>query len=155
MAIEFELDNGLRPHRIARTLQRVYAICTMGDLASDEVLGDLETTIGWESVTGVLLATYGASDDAAANFTAQDFGEILYRAYGRGMETEQGPFSELPARERLAWEVVARHSGWVVQADEEDLGDLNLVERRWGDKYRHYARERGVNLEHRETIGQN
>lgn len=142
------LDNGLKPERIARTLQRVYAIATFGDAATPDLLDDLEPTPGWVAVTEFVLATYGASAEADQEFTPLDLGGLMYRAIGRGNEDDsQQPFDELPARERLAWELVARHGAYVVQADEDDLDRLGEVELSWGRRFSDEARKRGVALE--------
>lgn len=146
-----ELDNGLRPIRLARTLQRVYAI-VMLDGVTDEDLDDLIVTEPWKSVTDFVLLTYGASIEADANFTVPQFAFLMHKAFCRDAANAQ-PFEALPVREQLAWEILARHAAGVCQTDEDGLGDLDRVERSWGVRVHEYARKRGVTLEQQNEVG--
>ena len=149
MARQFTLENGMTPEGITKSLQRSYAVAVI-DGCTTEILDDLDINDGWIAVTEHILAVYGASNEADQSFTPDEFGLQLYKAFGRGMETEleQKPFEQLPIREQLAWEVVARHSAFVTQGDEEDIDRLTDVELSWADRLPEYARQRGATFEH-------
>lgn len=132
--------------QVAATLQRVFALCAGGQPA--------EVTDGWREVAGHVLAIYGASEDAESSFTVAGLAAALHGAYGRAPDAaDPRDFERLAPAERLAWEMVARHSAALMAADpdETDADALGEIETAWGDRYRQQAQMRGIALEPSES----
>lgn len=151
MRATLKLENGLRDDDVARTLMRTHAACMFGfggGKWDDAKMDELQAGPGWMNVAVTMIALYAASGDQDLSFSYQDLAAQCRQAYYRGAEDADPPcpFATLAARERLAWECVARHAAGVTQADDDDL-DLRRAEAAWGDAIVKFARDRRLTLE--------
>ena len=152
MVEDIKLENGVRGAALASSMMRVYCICQRGYSATafdQDLLNDLLLNDGWRHAAALVAGLYAASDAQNIVQTVQELGDTMRRGFYRGLNGEEPDtqWDQLPARERLAWEAVARHATWMVQGDEEDLDRLGEVELNWGTLMPHYAQNRGVTLE--------
>lgn len=142
------LDNGLSIGAIAKSVQRAYAACmweikSLNDPEGRAELDALELTDGWIGIAEFAVNTFLACGETDQQLTVRDWADQVYRSYASDLP----PYADLPNRERLAWEAVARHAAMLMHADEEDLLDLAGLEVDWGNWIGTNARQRGIELE--------
>lgn len=147
------LENGLTVPTLAGSCQRVYCLCTRGMTSGkydERELRDLAPDNGWLNVASVVAAYYAASDQQNETLNVYQLADQLRRSWWRGQFGNDAPtdFNSLTHRERLSWEMVARHAAGCVAADPDDIrGKLGSSELMWGDNLLEHARKRGVPLE--------
>lgn len=154
---EIVLENGLDIPKLAMSCLRVFFLCSRGKTSEsydEKEMADLVIDNGWASLAVIALSYYAASDDENIALTVAQLTAQMRNAYYRGRDdAEDGPatpprdFETLPVRERLAWEMVARHAAWATNADEDDIDSLERHEVVWPDLLPRKAAERRLELE--------
>ena len=150
------LENGMTVPNMALSMARVFFLATRGltsETATEEAVRDVLPNPGWLNAAAVMAAMYAATDEEEQTLTYRQLAETVHTAVHRGLTGDSPPvqYDHLPARERLAYEVVGRHAAALTQLDEDDLSNLGSTEVFWADKVSEYARTRGVHLEQPEA----
>ena len=148
-----QLENGITLDALAVSAARVYFICMSGQTSHTvdrSRVAEVADNPGWLNLAAVAFSMYAASDTHSIPFKVAELADQFRRAHSRGLNGDDpaASFESLPVRERLAWEMVARHSCWMTQGDEDrELMGLPGVEAQWGDRMASFAQQRGLTLE--------
>jgi hypothetical protein len=155
------LENGLTVPKLAASCMRTFWLCTRGKTSSTYNAAETEDFVpdaGWLELAAVAMSYYVASDEDLVSLTVTQLAEQLRNAFYRGRDAaELGPaslppaFDTLPVRQRLAWEMVARHAAGATNADDEEVERLEGFEPAWGDVLIQKAADRRLTLEPAES----